>query len=82
MGGSGGDVWAGAVRDDDEDNLEDLKDAEAALIKAHQALTRAMAGVGPLGERRERQDFVFQVGFARGRLSRVTGRIYRIPEET
>jgi hypothetical protein len=58
---------------DDELNLADLKDIEEALIEAHQALTRAMIGVGA----GERERFVFKVGFARGRLSRITDRIYR-----
>ena len=54
-------------------NLADLKDVEAALIEAHQALTRAMAGIGGTGER---ERFVFKVGFARGRLLRISSRIY------
>ena len=60
----------------DQANLDDLKDAEAALIEARQALTRAMAG----GGRAEREKFVFQVGFARGRLSRLSARIYEAGE--
>jgi len=58
---------------EDEANLADLKEVEAALIEAHQALTRAMVGVGVAGER---ERFVFKVGFARGRLSRISSRIY------
>jgi hypothetical protein len=61
-------------REDDRLNLADLKEVEAALIEAHQALTRAMVGLGGTGER---ERFVFKVGFARGRLSRVSERIYR-----
>jgi hypothetical protein len=60
-------------REDDWQNLADLKEVEAALIEAHQALTRAMAGRGGTGER---ERFVFKVGFAGGRLSRVCSRIY------
>jgi hypothetical protein len=60
-------------REDDLQNLADLKEVEAALIEAHQALTRAMAGLGGAGER---ERFVFKVGFARGRLSRISSRIY------
>jgi hypothetical protein len=63
-----------ARAEDDTMNLADLKDVEAALIEAHQALTRAMVGLGGPGER---ETFVFKVGFARGRLSRVSERITR-----
>jgi hypothetical protein len=70
VGGEGRDL---AVKADDEANLADLKDAEAALIEAHQALTRAMVGLGGAGER---ERFVFKLGFARGRLSRVSSRIF------
>jgi hypothetical protein len=63
--------------DDDRQNLADLKDIEAALIEAHQALTRAMVGFGGAGER---ERFVFEVGFARGRLGRVVERIDRVQE--
>ena len=59
---------------EDEANLADLKEVEAALIEAHQALTRAMVGVGVAGER---ERFVFKVGFAGGRLSRISSRIYQ-----
>jgi hypothetical protein len=58
---------------DDQANLADLKETEEALIKARQALTRAMAGIG----QRDREIFIFHVGFARGRLSRVSERILR-----
>ena len=63
---------AGAMNED-ELNLADLKDIEEALIEAHQALMRAMVGLGA----GERERFIFKVGFARGRLERVTERIYR-----
>jgi hypothetical protein len=63
---------AGAMNED-ELNLADLKDIEEALIEAHQALMRAMVGLGA----GERERFIFKVGFARGRLERVTKRIYR-----
>jgi hypothetical protein len=62
----------------DQANLDDLKDAEEALIEARQALARAMAGLG--GGREEREKFIFKVGFARGRLSRITSRIYEAGE--
>jgi len=55
-------------------NLAELKEVEAALIEAHQALTRAMVGLGGAGER---ERFVFKVGFARGRLLRISERITR-----
>lgn len=57
---------------DDKASLDDLKDVERAMIEARQALTRAMVGLGP----RERESFVFHVGVAHGRLSRVISRIY------
>jgi hypothetical protein len=63
----------GVVNSEDEHNLADLKDIEEALIEAHQALMRAMVGLGA----GERERFIFKVGFARGRLERVTERIYR-----
>ena len=62
---------------DDQLNLADLEEIEAALIDAHQALTKAMVG---LGVRAEREKFVFKVGFARGKLSRITERIYRVEQ--
>ena len=58
---------------DDKVNLDDLKEIEEALIKAHQALARAMAGLG----QHERELFIFQIGWARGRLTRISERIYR-----
>ena len=61
----------------DQANLDDLKDAEEALIEGRQALARAMTG---LGGRADRETFVFKVGFARGRLSRITSRIYEAGE--
>jgi hypothetical protein len=62
--------------ENDELNLADLEEVEAALIEARQALVRAM--MAPLVPGRgEREKFVFKVGFARGRLERVADRIYR-----
>ena len=61
-----------AMAVDDKANLADLFDVEQAMIEAHQALTRAMVGHGP----HERENFVYYVGVARGRLSRVINRIY------
>ena len=57
---------------DDKQSLDDLKDVERAVTEARQALIRAIVGQGP----RERETFVFHVGVARGRLSRVESRIY------
>jgi hypothetical protein len=57
---------------DDKGNLQDLHSAEQALIKAKHALQAAMVGQGP----RKRDEFVFNVGVARGRLSRISSRIY------
>lgn len=56
---------------DDKGNLQDLRQAVAALVLAEEALTKAMVGQGP----RQREMFIFQVGYARGRLSRITSRI-------
>jgi hypothetical protein len=60
----------------DRENLADLQDVIEALKEAEQALEAVIDGVG----RGEREKFVFKVGFARGRLSLVTDRIYRGPE--
>lgn len=65
------------MTDDDRLNLEDLEAAERALIEARQALVRIEAGIGAPGDR---QTFVFQTGFARGKLARVTERVYREAE--
>jgi hypothetical protein len=58
---------------DDQQNLADLKEARAALEMADEALRKAVEGQG----QGQREMFVFHVGWARGRLSRVTDRIYR-----
>jgi hypothetical protein len=58
---------------DDHANLEALKDIEAALIEARQALVRAISGLDPVANR---ERFIFRIGFARGRLSRVSDRIH------
>jgi hypothetical protein len=57
---------------DDKQSLDDLHQVERAVIEARHALTKAMVGHGP----RERESFIFNVGFARGRLSRIAERIY------
>jgi hypothetical protein len=57
---------------DDKASLDDLHQVERALIEARHALTRAMVGHGP----RERESFIFNIGFARGRLQRVAERIF------
>ena len=51
---------------DDFENLNDLCDVVKALTEAVNALRDG-----------KREMFVFQVGFARGRLSRVSDRIYK-----
>jgi hypothetical protein len=56
---------------DDKASLDDLHQIERAVIEARHALTRAMVGHGP----RERESFIFNIGFARGRLSRIAERI-------
>ena len=57
---------------DDKQSLDDLHQVERAVIEARHALTKAMVGHGP----RERESFIFNIGFARGRLSRISERIY------
>jgi hypothetical protein len=57
---------------DDKQTLDDLHQIERAVIEARHALTRAMVGHG----QRERESFIFNIGFARGRLSRIAERIY------
>ena len=57
---------------DDKDNLQDLRQTEEALMKAKHALSAAMVGQGS----RKREEFVFYIGMAKGRLSRVVSRIY------
>jgi hypothetical protein len=56
---------------DDKQTLDDLHQIERALIEARHALTRAMVGHGP----RERESFIFNIGFAKGRLARIAERI-------
>jgi hypothetical protein len=63
---------------DDQQNLDDLKDIERAMIEARHALIKAMVGQ----DQREREAFVFHLGFARGRLMRVCDRVYPAREET
>ena len=57
---------------DDKQTLDDLHQIERAVIEARQALTRAMVGHG----QRERESFIFNIGFARGRLQHIVERIY------
>ena len=57
---------------DDKQSLDDLHQVERAVIEARHALTRAMVGHGP----RERESFIFNIGFARGRLARIAERIF------
>ena len=67
---------ARAKAEDDRQNLDDLHQTSLAVKAAEEALKAAMVGQGP----RERERFVFNVGLARGRLSRVSDRILRWPE--
>jgi hypothetical protein len=60
----------------DQQNLADLKDVAQAVEHALAALKSAMVG-GPPGNR---EAFIFQVGYARGRLSRISSRIYQAGE--
>jgi hypothetical protein len=63
---------------DDKATLKDLRLAMEALQQAEDNLTRAMVGQG----RSKREAFIFYTGMAKGRLSRVTSRIYgeRVPD--
>ena len=56
---------------DDKQTLDDLHQIERAMIEARHALTKAMVGHGP----RERESFIFNIGFARGRLARISERV-------
>jgi hypothetical protein len=58
--------------DDDRTNLFEVRDVILALEIALEALRKVMEGRGP----EQREQFVFQIGFARGRLQRVCDRIY------
>ena len=62
--------------DDDRLNLDDLAEVQKAVTDAMTALRAAMDGQGPA----ERERLMWNVGFARGRLSRITDRISREPE--
>ena len=57
---------------DDKASLDDLKEIERAVIAARHSLISAMVGQGQSA----RESFIFHIGFARGRLSRVSSRIY------
>jgi hypothetical protein len=58
-------------RADDRDNLDDLRDARSSLKIALTALRRAMEGRE--GEE-NREQFIFQIGFAVGRLECIRDR--------
>ena len=60
------------MTEDDKQNLDDLREVERAVIEARHALTKAMVGQGS----HHREAFLFHLGFARGRLSRVCDRAY------
>ena len=60
-----------------EDDRKDIEDAIEALNDALDALLEAERGASIA----QRERFVFKVGFARGRLSRVSSRIYAGPGE-
>ena len=66
------------MTEDDKQNLDDMREAERALIEARHALTKAMVGQGS----HHREAFLFHLGFARGRLSRVCDRVYPAKETT
>ena len=57
----------------DKRNLADLREIRATLEMAEEALRKAMEGQG----QGQREMFIFHVGWARGRLSRVSERIFR-----
>jgi hypothetical protein len=58
---------------DDRLNLDDLAEVQKAVTEAMTALKAAMDGQGPA----ERERLLWNVGFARGRLSRIYDRISR-----
>ena len=60
------------MTEDDKQNLADLHQVELAVKEAQEALKSAIVGHG----RPARELFLFKVGFARGRLSRVVNRVY------
>jgi hypothetical protein len=63
-----------------KDDFEDMQDVQEAIDALHEALA-ALKAAGRAGAgRAERERFVFKIGFARGRLSRVSERIYAGPE--
>ena len=66
-----------ARAEDDRINLDDVRDVRSALEIALEALRKSMEGLGPVW----REQFIFQIGFAIGRLSRVQSRIYPVREE-
>jgi hypothetical protein len=61
------------MTEDDQQSIIDINHVIAALEIALEALRKATEGQGG----GQREQFVFQIGFARGRLSRVSERIYR-----
>jgi hypothetical protein len=60
-----------AMSNDDKGNLMDVAAAGQALEKASDHLKEAMVGKGP----HSREAFMFYLGVARGRLSRVVSRL-------
>lgn len=60
------------MNEEDKRSLDDLRQVERAVVEARIALTKAMVGQGPPA----RETFIFNIGFARGRLSRISERIY------
>ena len=63
--------------DEDKLNLDDVRDVRSALEIALEALRKSMEGHGP----EHREQFIFQIGFAIGRLGRVQARIYPAEEK-
>ena len=64
------------MSDDDRQNLFDLHAVAQAIEIAQEALRKVMEGAG----REEREQFLFQIGFAYGRLGRVCNRVYEAKE--
>jgi hypothetical protein len=60
-----------ARAEDDKLNLADVMAVADAAGRAEEALAKAMVG----GGQGEREQFVYEIGFARGRLSRISDRI-------
>ena len=58
---------------DDQINASDLTETAFSIEEAQKALRMAMEGKGP----EARDQFVFHIGFALGKLHRISNRIYR-----